>query len=92
MLEVFGPPRLPYLCILDYKMSRGEDESDQRGGEEHLDDGNIPVITAKDLGERVGVVDAEALGGAWRARRGLRLARRRLLEVVCLSTEHERSR
>ncbi len=49
-------------------MARGEDEGDEGGGEEHLDDGNVTIFAAEDLGEGVGVVDAEALGCAWSCR------------------------
>lgn len=45
-------------------MSGGEDEGDKGGGEKHLDDGDVTVITAEYLGEGVGVVDAEAFGCA----------------------------
>ena len=47
-------------------MSRGEDESDKRGGEEHLDDGDVAIIAAEYLRERVGMIDAESLGGTLR--------------------------
>lgn len=46
-------------------MARGEDEGDEGSREEHLDDGDVAIIAAKYLGERVGVVDAETLGGAY---------------------------
>ena len=40
-------------------MAGREDEGDQGGGEEHLDDGDVAIVTAEYLGERIGVVDAE---------------------------------
>ena len=49
-----------YLGVLYYQMARGQDQGDEGGGEEHLDDGDVPVIAAEYLGEGVGVVDAEA--------------------------------
>jgi hypothetical protein len=45
-------------------MSRGQDQSDKRGGEEHLDDGDIPIIAAEDLGEGVGMIDSKSFGSA----------------------------
>lgn len=45
-------------------MSRRQDQSDERGGEEHFDDGDISVVAAEDLGERVCMVDSEAFRGA----------------------------
>lgn len=50
----------PYLCILDDKVSRGIDQSHQRGREQHLDNGDIAIVTRKDLGERIRMVDPEA--------------------------------
>lgn len=48
-------------------MARREDEGDEGGGEQHLDDGHIAIIAAEDLGKGIGMVDAEALGGAYHA-------------------------
>jgi len=45
-------------------MSRGQDESNEGSREEHLDNGDITVIAAEDLGEGLGMVDTKALGGA----------------------------
>lgn len=41
-------------------MAGRENEGNQRGGEEHLDDGDVTVITAEYPRERVCVVDSEA--------------------------------
>lgn len=43
-------------------MSRREDKRDQGGGKEHLDNRDAAIITAENLGERVCVIDTEALG------------------------------
>lgn len=45
-------------------MAGRKNERDKGGGEEHLNDADVPVITAKDFGERIGVIDAEALRSA----------------------------
>lgn len=52
------------LGILYYEVSRREDQGHQRGGEEHLDYGHIAIVAVEDLGERVCMVDPEALGCA----------------------------
>lgn len=59
---------LSHLCILDDEVAGGEDQGDQRGREEHLDDGDIAVIAAEDLGEGVGVVYTESARGACRTK------------------------
>lgn len=46
-------------------MARREDEGDEGGGEQHLDDGDIAIIAAEYLRKGVGMVNAEALGGAY---------------------------
>lgn len=53
-----------HLGVLDDEMSGRQDQSDQGGGEEHLDDGDIAVVATEDLGEGVGMVDSEAFRGA----------------------------
>jgi hypothetical protein len=45
-------------------MSGRKDQGNERSGKEHLDDGDIAVITVEDLGEGIGVVDSKALGCA----------------------------
>lgn len=45
-------------------MPRREYKGDERGGKEHLDNGDIALVTAKDLGKGIAVVDAETLGCA----------------------------
>lgn len=59
-----------YLCVLYYQVTWGEDEGDERGGEEHLDNGDVAVIAAEYSGEGIGVIDAKALGGACKRARG----------------------
>jgi hypothetical protein len=56
----------PHLGILYNEPAGREDEGDQGGREEHLDNGDISVVAAEDLGEGVAVVYSKALGGAWR--------------------------
>lgn len=62
--------RACYFCILDDQMARVEDQSDERGGEEHLDDADMAFLFGDDFlgtedsGKGVGVEDAVALGGA----------------------------
>jgi hypothetical protein len=46
-------------------MSRREDQGDERGAEEHLDDGDAPIVTAKDFREGISVIDTKALGCAY---------------------------
>lgn len=48
------------LCILDDEMAGGENESNEGGREEHLNDRDIAIVAAEDLGEGIGVVNAEA--------------------------------
>lgn len=55
-------------------MTRGEDKGNKRCREEHLDDGDITIVAAENSREGIGVVDAEAFGGAWSAREGQRTA------------------
>jgi len=57
-----------YLGVLDDEMSWREDEGDKRRREKHFNDGDAAVIAAEDLGERVGVIDAETLRGSWQKR------------------------
>ena len=52
------------LCILDDQVAGRLDEGHQGGGKKHLDDGDIAFVAVEDLGEGLGVVDAEAFGGA----------------------------
>ena len=52
-------------------MSWGQDEGDKGCREEHLDDGDVAIIAAEDLGEGIGVIDAETLGGAFSVRAAL---------------------
>jgi hypothetical protein len=52
------------LGVLYYQVARRADHGNQRGREEHFNDSDIPFVAVKDLGEGIGVVDAEALGGA----------------------------
>jgi hypothetical protein len=47
------------LCVFYYQMPRRENKSDQRGREEHLNDGDIAVISLKNPRKRIGVVDAK---------------------------------
>lgn len=54
--------RLGHLCVLDDQMPRRQDQGDQGCGEQHLDDGNIAIVAAEDLGEGIGMVYSEALG------------------------------
>ena len=44
-------------------MSRGEDECNEGGGEEHLDNSDVAIVAAEYPGEGIGVVDAKALRG-----------------------------
>lgn len=44
-------------------MARGQDKSDKGGREEHLNDRDVAIVAAEDLGEGIGVVDAEAFRG-----------------------------
>lgn len=53
-------PWKAYLGVLNDQMSRRKDEGNQRGGEEHLDDGNVAIVTLEDLGEGICMVDAKA--------------------------------
>lgn len=48
-------------------MARGQGEGDERGREEHLDDGGVAPIAGEVAGEWVGVVDAKTLGGCYAA-------------------------
>jgi hypothetical protein len=48
-------------------MSRRQDKSDEGCREQHLDDGNVTIITAEDSRERICVVDTKAFGCAYRA-------------------------
>lgn len=52
------------LCVLDDEVAWREDEGDKGGREEHLDDGNVAIVGAEDLGEGIGMVDSEASGCA----------------------------
>jgi hypothetical protein len=45
-------------------MSRRQDKSDEGCREQHLDDGNVTIITAEDSRERICVVDTKAFGCA----------------------------
>lgn len=53
-----------HFGVLYYQVAGRADDGDQRSGEEHLDEGDISFVAVEDLGEGVGVVDAEALAGA----------------------------
>lgn len=44
-------------------MTRGEDQGDEGGGKEHFDDGDIAIVAAEDLGEGIGMIDAETFRG-----------------------------
>jgi hypothetical protein len=58
-------------------MSWRENKSDERGREEHLNDGNITVIAAEYSGKGIGMVNSEAFGGACgRGRKRLAKAKR----------------
>lgn len=64
------PLRKPatHLGILNDQVAWGKDESNKRGREEHLDDGNVSIVAAEDLGEWIRVKDAKTFRGAWKAR------------------------
>lgn len=53
-----------HLCILDDEMPGRQDQGNEGGGKEHLNDGDIAIVAAEYLGERVGMIYAEASGGA----------------------------
>lgn len=53
------------LGVLDDEVAGREDEGDEGGREEHLDDGDVAIVAAEYPGERVGMVDAEALRGTY---------------------------
>lgn len=53
-----------HLGVLDDKMSRRQDQSDEGGGKEHFDNGDIAVVAAEDLGEGICMIDSEAFRGA----------------------------
>lgn len=44
-------------------MARRKNESDEGGREQHLDNSNVAIVAAEDSRERIGMVDAKALGG-----------------------------
>jgi hypothetical protein len=52
------------LGVLYYEVSGRADHGNQRRREEHFNNSDIPFVAVEDLGEGIGVVDAEALGGA----------------------------
>jgi len=51
------------LCILYDQMPRRENQSHQRGREEHFYNSNIAIVAAKNARERIGVINAKAFGG-----------------------------
>lgn len=57
-----------HFCVLDDEVSRRKHKGNEGSREKHLNDRDIAIIAAKDLGKRVGVVDTKALGGAWQTR------------------------
>jgi hypothetical protein len=50
-----------YLCVLNDEMARGENQGNEGCREEHFNDCNIAIITAKYSREGVGVINAKAL-------------------------------
>jgi hypothetical protein len=55
-------------------MPRREDEGDEGGGEEHLDDSDVAVITAEYPREWVCVVDSEAFRGTYHGAKSAKLS------------------
>lgn len=52
-----------YLGVADAQEARRLDQSNQRGGEEHLHDRHIALFALKGFGEGLGIVQADALLG-----------------------------
>lgn len=57
-------------------MARRKNESDEGGREQHLYNSNVPIVAAEDSRERIGMVDAKALGSTYEEEAQLAIATR----------------